>query len=207
MPAVVDHESRRQHVARIAAGIIARVGMDAVTMRQIAAEAGFSTAIVTHYFANKQELMLHTYRLSAESVQARLAAEQRRDPCDLLACIEALLPRDADGMQDWKVFLAFWHIAVLDPAFSDEQASQALKAQAILRGILEARSAAGLPPRADDIDATARRLLVNVIGIAVQSVFDPLAWSPKTQTAYLQSELGELCGRPATAPSSRRRRK
>lgn len=193
MPAVVDHESRREHVARIAADIIARVGIDAVTMRQIAAEAGFSTTIVTHYFSNKQELLLHTYRTAAGNAQARVSAALERDPCDLLGCVEALLPQDEASLQDWKVYLAFWHTAVLDPHFAAEQASQALNARRILGGVLKARAHAGQPPRIDEIEETAKRLLVIVVGVAVQSVFDPVAWSPAEQRRFLVGELGSLC--------------
>lgn len=195
MPAVVDHDRRRRHVARIAADIIARVGIDAVTMRQVAAEAGYSTTIVTHYFANKQELMLHTYHVAAENAQARVAAVLDRAPCDLLGCLEALLPRDEASLQDWKVYLAFWHVAVLDPVFSAEQGAQALKARRILRDVLENRTRAGLPPAAEELDAVARRLLVIVIGVAVQSLFDPVSWSPEVQREYLVAELGPLCAR------------
>lgn len=193
MPAIVDHESRREHVARIAADIIARIGIDALTMRQIAAEAGYSTAIVTHYFANKQELLLHTYRTAALNAQGRVAAALDVDRGNLLGCLEALLPRDEASRQDWKVYLAFWHIAVLDPDFAAEQASQALNARAILRRVLEARAASGRPPRPEDIDAMAQRLLVLVIGVAVQAVFDPATWSPEALRSYLVGELGELC--------------
>lgn len=193
MPAIVDHESRREHVARIAADIIARIGIDALTMRQIAAEAGFSTAIVTHYFANKQELLLYTYRIAALNAQGRVAAALDADAGDLLGCLEALLPRDDASRQDWKVYLAFWHIAVLDPAFAAEQASQALNARAILRRVLVARAASGRPPRPEDIDAVAQRLLVLVIGVAVQAVFDPVTWSADALRSYLVGELGELC--------------
>lgn len=192
MPAVVDHESRRHHVARIAADIIARVGMDAVTMRQIATEAGFSTAIVTHYFASKQDLLLHTYRTAAENAQARLTEAQARDNCDLLGCLEALLPRDEASRQDWRVFLAFWHTAVLDPLFAEEQAAQALKARALLRGVIEARLRAGLAAAAEEIDGLAQHLLVIVIGVAVQAVFDPVTWSPGAIRSYLVARLGEL---------------
>lgn len=193
MPAVVDHEHRRLHVARIAADIIARVGIDALTMRQIAAEAGYSTAIVTHYFSSKQELLLHTYRTAAANAQSRVAAALDRDPSDLLGCLEALLPRDDPSVQDWKVYLAFWHIAVLDPDFAAEQASQALNARRLLRGVLEARARQGLLPAPEEFDVVARRLLVMVIGVAVQSVFDPVSWSPESQREYLVAELGPLC--------------
>lgn len=196
MPAVVDHESRREHVARIAADIIARIGIEAVTMRQIAAEAGFSTTIVTHYFRNKQELLLHTYRVAAGNAQARVAATLQRDPCDLPGCLEALLPQDDASLRDWKVYLAFWHTAVLDPDFAAEQASQALNARRLLAGVLKARAQAGLRPHADEIDETAKRLLVIIVGVAVQSVFDPVMWSPDEQRRFLLAELGPLCERP-----------
>lgn len=193
MPAVVDHDHRRLHVARIAADIIARVGIESLTMRQIATEAGYSTAIVTHYFSSKQELLLHTYRTAAANAQARVAAALARDPSDLLGCLEALLPRDEVSIQDWKVYLAFWHIAVLAPDFAAEQASQAHNARSLLRGVLEARARQGLPPKPEEFDAAARRLLVIVIGVAVQSVFDPVSWSPTLQREYLLTELGPLC--------------
>lgn len=199
MPAVVDHDIRRKHLAHIAADIIARVGIDAVTMRQVAAEAGFSTAIVTHYFASKQDLLLHTYRSAAENAQARVAEALARDGRDLLGCLEALLPRDEGSRQDWRVFLAFWHTAVLDPLFAAEQASQALEARALLRRVLEARAAAGPEPSQAEIDGLAQHLLVIVIGVAVQAVFDPVTWSPEAIRRYLVARLGEHCGPGVTA--------
>ncbi|MDD2669165.1 TetR/AcrR family transcriptional regulator, partial [Zoogloea sp.] len=94
MPAVVDHEKRRQQIAGIAADLISRVGLDALTMREIAAAAGYSTTIVTHYFASKRDLLLYTYRASASNAQGRVNAVLARDPCDLKGSIEALLPLD-----------------------------------------------------------------------------------------------------------------
>jgi len=193
MPAIVDHDSRREHVARIAADLIARVGMDAVTMRQIAAEAGFSTAIVTHYFASKQDLLLHTYRSAAIHAQVRVEDVLARRPGDVLACLESLLPRDEDSRRDWKVYIAFWHTAVLDPVFAAEQAAQAINARRILHEVLQARAARGLYPAGTDVAAVAQRLLVTVIGVAVQAVFDPVNWSADAIRRYLVAELGPLC--------------
>ena len=187
MPAVVNHEERRQQIARIAADLISSVGLDAMTMREIAAAAGFSTTIVTHYFANKRELMLYTYRASVAHAQAR-------DACDLPASIEALLPFDESSLKDWKVFLAFWQIAQVDPDFAAEQRAQAANADSILRRVLMARAAAGRGLNEADVDATSRRLLVFIVGLAVQAVFDTVGWSPQAQRAFLKSELRLLAG-------------
>lgn len=200
MPAVVDHDGRRLHVARIAADIIARVGIDAVTMRQIATEAGYSTAIVTHYFASKHDLLLFTYRMAADNAQQRVRLALKHDAGDLLGCIEALLPRDADSCRDWKVFLAFWHTAVHDPVFAAEQAAQACNARRLLREVLLARMQAGLIDGMPDPELVARRLLVLIVGAALQAVFDPLSWSPEVLRAFFMAELGALAAPVAPAP-------
>ena len=61
-----NHETRRRRIAEIALGIIAREGIEAATIRRIAAEVGYSTAVVTHYFENKQDLLGSVLRLLGE---------------------------------------------------------------------------------------------------------------------------------------------
>ena len=72
MPRVVDHEARRAEVAAVAADLIARRGLDGVSVRDVAAAGGYSTTVVTHYFASKRELLLHAYRSAGTATEARL---------------------------------------------------------------------------------------------------------------------------------------
>lgn len=193
MPALVDHESRRQQIARIATAIISRIGLDAVTMRQIAAEAGFSTTIVTHYFASKRELLLYTYRSSALDAQRRVDEVLAVDPCDLQGSVEALLPLDPVRLGEWKVYFAFWQMALVDPDFAAEQRAQADNARSILRRVLETRINAGCSHVGlDVVDTVARRLLVQILGIAIHSLFDSRDWAEGGQKAYLADELAAL---------------
>lgn len=92
MPPPVDHEARRPKIAEIAAEIIAQEGLEAATMRRVAAIADCSTTVVTHYFANKRELLLWTYRVAAEHAQERYDEAQSRDPTNLMGCLETVLP-------------------------------------------------------------------------------------------------------------------
>ena len=64
MPKVVDIDERRAELAAAAAQLIARAGVGAATMRDVAAEAGWTTGALTHYFADKRELLLFTFRSS-----------------------------------------------------------------------------------------------------------------------------------------------
>lgn len=92
MPAVIDHDARRNALAEIAADIVATGGAEAATVRAVAAAAGFSTKAVTHYFPDKRALMLLTYRHAALTSKARTKASQPQNRGDLGALYRALLP-------------------------------------------------------------------------------------------------------------------
>ena len=62
MPKVVDIEQRRAELTEAAARLIARSGIESATMREVAAEAGWTTGALTHYFADKRELLLTTFQ-------------------------------------------------------------------------------------------------------------------------------------------------
>lgn len=54
----MDHAQRRTDLARAACAVIARSGVDGATMRAVAAEAGCTTGMVRHYYADRQELVV-----------------------------------------------------------------------------------------------------------------------------------------------------
>ena len=57
-----NHDERRRRIAAVTVEVIARDGLEAATVRRIATELGGPTKIVTHYFSDKHELLVWTYR-------------------------------------------------------------------------------------------------------------------------------------------------
>jgi AcrR family transcriptional regulator len=192
MPAPVDHNRRRQEIAEIAWDIISQVGLDAVTIREIAAAAGYSTTIVTHYFASKRELLLYTYQAAAAHAQKRVDQVLAHDAGDLQGYLEALLPLDQNGVRDWRVYFAFWQIAALDADFAAEQRSWMARVRQVIAGILKARAKSDQALRNCDFALLAKRLLTLLQGMAVQAVFDPEEWSAQRQKNFLASEVRSL---------------
>ena len=72
MPKIVDHDARRAELAAAVWRLASREGIDAVTMRGVAAEAGWSTGAVAHYFADKEELVLFAFETVADRVGRRI---------------------------------------------------------------------------------------------------------------------------------------
>jgi AcrR family transcriptional regulator len=182
MPKVVDIAERRAELAAAAAHLIARAGVGAATLRDVAAEAGWTTGALTHYFADKRELLLFTFR---SSLALRHAAREERDPSRpkeaLLSSLEGALPLDDAGRRHWMVTVAFCAQAAGDEELSRTQRDAYRDFRGALADLV--RRGAGEPT--GDAAALAERLIAVADGIAMQALFDPQSWPPDRQLATL----------------------
>ena len=62
MPKIVDHEEQRRRFAEATMRVIASQGLEGVTMRAVASEAGLSYGSLFHYFESKDDLLMHAIR-------------------------------------------------------------------------------------------------------------------------------------------------
>src|SRR5688572_26508243 len=92
-------ESTRQAVARATWAVIDREGLAGASMREIAREAGCTTGVLSHYFRDKDELMLFASTLAFEAAAERMRGrlEDGEDPvATLLSVLEEVLPMDQE---------------------------------------------------------------------------------------------------------------
>ena len=194
MPRQVDHDARRLEVAEVAARLIAQIGVERVTVRELAKAAGYSTAIVSHYFADKRQLLLFTYQAAAHAAQVRVDKVLQLAPDDLVGSIEALMPLDEARHREWQVWLSFWGMAIGDPEFAAEQRRRVLDTRKRLEKVLRAMAQSGKLAKDTDFDMVARELLTMVNGIAVQAGFDPADWPAERQHKLLMQAIAPLVG-------------
>ncbi|MGE0669124.1 MAG: TetR/AcrR family transcriptional regulator [Sphingomonadales bacterium] len=190
MPPPVDHEARRKQVAAIAATLLAKSGLEGVTFRDIAKAAGYSTAIVSHYFHNKRELMTYIFRSAAQGTVAKVDEELAAGK-PMQECVEWLLPLDEARTRDWQVWIAFWGHVANDPEMLEEQQRRGREALDMCRRVLE-REYRGLDIDERTVELRARRLLTMVTGLATETVFDPEQWPPERQRAVLADEIATI---------------
>jgi AcrR family transcriptional regulator len=190
MPKYVDHHARRLLVTEVAAEIVAARGVEALTVRGVAAAAGFSTAVVSHYFLDKRDLLRSTFRAAANRSTARFESASAADRRSVVSCLEALLPLDDDSRRDWRVFVAFWGTAASDEELAMEQRGRVRSARARIEHLLAELTHAGRS--APQLRPVARSLLTLVQGIATQAVFDPGDWTPRRQCEQLRVGVAAL---------------
>ena len=184
MPKLVDADQRRVELAEAAARVIARSGIDGASLREVAAEAGWTTGALVHYFANKRELLAFTLQASLDSRRARRADRATLPPEQALrAMLLDTLPTTPETARHWVVTLAFAGQASSDP----ELASIQREAYLDFRRTVIASVAASCP-RADPA-TEAERLIALVDGIALQALFDPGLWTETRQVRALDEGL------------------
>ncbi len=202
MPIVVDHDERRHYIASVVERVIAKQGMDAVTIRNVAREAGFRSTLISHYFRDKKEMLTFTL----DSIRMRAAVRVDRefeDQHDLAACLDTLLPTSDERLSDWQAWFGFWEKATFDPDLAAVRQAVIDATHDTLRRLLERARDRGDLPRELDCEFHARRLQVVFNGISAQVVMRPDGWPPAAQRSLVAVEI-ELMRKLPRPPSGTR---
>lgn len=189
MPIQVDRPRQRNHVTDLAAQLVAREGVAALTFRRVAEAAGSSTAIVSTYFADKRDLLLSTLRAAASRTTVRFEAAIAEGG-DLQAGLEAWLPLDEERLTDWRVIIAFWGVAASDPELAEVQNGHVTRARARVEKLLRQNRQSSERP--SDLVRLAQQVVALTLGIALQAVFESAGRTARVQRALLADGLSRL---------------
>lgn len=124
MPKQVDHAERRVKIAEALQRLTATRGLEGVSLRHVAAEAGMSMGQVQHYFKTKDEMLLFAMerrsQLYEKRINARLeSGELPPTPRAIIRAIMiAVLPLDEASRGDWLMGVAFFIRAISDPSIT-----------------------------------------------------------------------------------------
>jgi AcrR family transcriptional regulator len=194
MPKIVDHDLQRETFAEAAVRLIARNGIEGVTMRAVAAESGLSYGSLFHYFDSKEQLLMH-------AVRTTIAKQTRRfnDYSSQYAGLEALqhlLCDDAVSSEtsrdSWLVWMAFQYQATLRESFGELNAELVAGWRERIRELLEDAIKAGEVDQAVDAGLEASALWAYSSGIGQLGVLHPESFPPARQKELIANYLQKL---------------
>lgn len=152
MPKRVDHEARRRAIAEAVFEVIGSRGLEAVSLRDVAAQAGVSMGAVQHYFASKEQMLLFALSHMRDRVLARMQHELATigEPTArevVTAAARAMLPIGEQSRQEAIVAGAFYALATVHPVHAnllrEGYQSQLSVSMRTLRAAAEAGEIAG----------------------------------------------------------------
>ena len=175
MPKIVDHDQRRLELVDATWRIIARLGIEGATMREIALEAGFANGALKPYFPTKDNLLAFAFGHVFGRTNERIAgATSGLEGLAALRafCIE-VLPLDEERINEARIVIPFWQKAINDPdkARIHRDSMQQWLA-AIRQHLAEARQSGAVTTAVNDA-ALAGQLLNLLLGAQVAAALAP----------------------------------
>ncbi len=192
MPKIVDHDERRDLISHAACDVIARVPLDRLTLRHIAAAAGCTTGAVTHYFSDKNEVLAAALDWVIKSRERRLEHEFRDGAPNLRRVLCQHLPLDEERVVESRVMCAFIGKAYNDDRLSAKRRSRAVELQSVFRRTLEYGMKNGTVSQDCDPDIESGLLLDLIMGLSMRTSLDPDNWPPAKQLQHLDVYLDKL---------------
>ena len=184
-PAPVDHDVRRDRLSAVLLEVVAEGGLEAASIRAIAARAGVAIGTVQHYFPTKDAMLRHAYRRIGEDLGAR--AEERADAAAtpreaIREVLLELLPLDARREAAVRISMAFAARALQAPALADELRDD-------LAELHEAMAALFALAGASDPEREARLAVAVVGGLSDPLLFGGGEFTPADAVAALDAHL------------------
>jgi AcrR family transcriptional regulator len=118
LPKIVDHECRQQELVEAAWRVITRVGIDNVTIREIAVESGYSTGTLAHYFRTKDDILRSALERADNEIKLRLdrIPDDVHPAAALRHVLQEALPLDDRRAFELTLDVNFWARALNQPS-------------------------------------------------------------------------------------------
>ncbi|MET9633124.1 TetR/AcrR family transcriptional regulator [Lentzea sp. NPDC006480] len=196
MPKRVDHDEKRRELAEAVFRIAATQGLQAVTLRAVAAEAGVSMFQVQYYFPAKEEMLRYAWQriteLGAERAGGGIAEALRTgdERAVIRACVLGVLPTDERSRMLCAVQIAYFAVDVTrggqDP---DQQAMMPHLVRLLADQLGQAQQRGGVPAHLDtQLEADA---LATMTGGLLSAMLVE-AYDAEQATRIIDYRLGQL---------------
>lgn len=193
-------EKRRADLVQAAIRCLSAGGMSAFKMERIAAEAGVSLGLMSHYFRDKNELLREVYQAALYADVNRKIAElsDRAAPGTsaerLCRIVDAIIDPDYLKLSNLTVWLALWGEIVVNPALRRAHRTLYRSYLASLAALIE--TVARERKRALDATEIARSLQALIDGLFLERALDRQAVDHadfrRATYSFLELHLGRL---------------
>jgi AcrR family transcriptional regulator len=204
MPKDVDHDQRREEILEAVVRVVARDGLEKATVRVIAAETGWSTGVLQHYFSDKDEMMVSALRLMYERIAAR--GEQLLEGLTGITALQELvlenLPLDDQRELETKFLMNYWSRVIREGDGVPRPERRGPQLIDTLSDLAREGQEAGEIRSDDAPEDVAERLLALIDGFSLHTLLDPQRLTRERQEQLVRQEFQRL--RPTNTTTKRK---
>ena len=194
-----QQEQRRRELAHAVYRAVDRVGIEGASLREIAREAGVTTGTLTHYFADRAELLEYALGLVISETTERVLAVAATG--SLVDALCELLPLDELRRHEGAAWLVSISAARRDPVLAQSLSRRYGASRDLLTGLLADRlAAADRAVSRAEMELLADEVVTAVDGIATYGLADPGRYTPARQRDLVARVLDRVGLEPHGGP-------
>ncbi|WP_181774311.1 TetR/AcrR family transcriptional regulator [Amycolatopsis pittospori] len=195
MPKIIDHDERRSHIVDVTWDLITEGGIEAATMREIAAAAGFANGALKLYFPSKEDIIQATYERALGMMREYVELDELRGLVALRELCVSSMPIDENRIAAGRVLLTFWQLSLTNPKLQDKYLEHIRSWRGLLhRYLTEGREDGDIVTSTPDEQLVDEVVLINA-GANVMSLVAGEFSTIALQRQHLESFFERL-GRP-----------
>jgi AcrR family transcriptional regulator len=172
----VDHDTRRRQIAEAVWRLAATGGLEDVTLRQVATEAGVSARLLQYYFGTRDKLLLGALQIlntDAEQLARERMANLGGTPTMhalVRGVLLELLPLDEERRNRHLVYIAYFVRFLADPALAAVVRETPPALERLIADLLGRGRELGEIPACIDTDAEAAFLVAGAEGLQASTL-------------------------------------
>jgi AcrR family transcriptional regulator len=194
MPKEVDHDERREELLEAVWRVIARDGMEGTTIRGIAKETGWSTGVLSHYFADKDEIITSALRLAYERIATRW--DEKLDGLSGIGALYELvldnLPLDDERRLETQLLMNYWSMMIRGHDLTARPRRRGPLLIDLLTRYVREGQEAGEIRRDEAPEDIAERLLGLIDGFSLHALLTPERLPDERQVTLVDQEFDRL---------------
>ncbi len=194
-----SEQHRRDAFIRATMTCLAEHGYHGTSVRKIAAAAGVTPGLLTHYYSGKEQLIADAYRHGAEVTREH--AERAADAAGpspvarFQAFVAASFAGPDIGADVFRIWLNFWAVTITEPLVRQAHAETYSDYRTILAGLIaDILAASGKTHCPDDIEALAIGTNAIIDGLWLERGLDPETFDTAEAAAIVCRFTGAALG-------------
>lgn len=196
MPKIVNHESEKAKIAKAAWRLIGKEGIEHLSIRKVAGEAGVSAGALQHYFRTQNELLGFAMKLVIERVEQRFEAVNGQltevSIAGAKSILFSLLPMNQEQEMETEVWMSLFVKALHHDDLSNISRNIYETTQTLMLLLLQQLAAEQLLRKGLDLAAEAVKLHLLLDSLALHHMMQPALITPEQMRKIVNQHLDEL---------------
>jgi AcrR family transcriptional regulator len=192
MPKIVDHEQKKMEIAASACVAIAEMGIEKANLIEIGKQAGCTTGAITHYFADKDEVLIAAWDYAYRQLMKQIERISSRKPYSLIDVLSESLPTK----KRTRILTKVWMTLTIRSLDSVRLAKKQISVSKLWNKRIEEelRKAQALGELYQHIDLEYESQVISIVinGISLRAIIDPKSWPSTRQKTTLRNYIVHL---------------